>query len=148
MHAGEVFLFFWPYKSNGQLFSPPKAGSTTLDTFLVKNFVHIDNGTTGINWASKAHFSHRYPLRSFSQVNKLKLVKFMITRDPLDRLVSCWYDKFSGFKEHEENAINVIYFHSCLSALVSSISLCLLANRKNGARLSFTKFLTKISSLP
>ena len=93
--------------------SPPKTGTTTLDNFIT-DALNLKNDTLEkkkgkkINWASHNHFAHRVKvMEDFENFNKFEGVTFMVTRNPLDRLLSCWYDKFSGLKEHEDNPINV-----------------------------------------
>ena len=106
-----VWNEFFHYQQGNVFFcSPPKTGTTTLDNYVVELFDLIGNKSdTKTNWASRAHFGNRLKKTTFSEVNVLATshISFMTVRNPLERLLSCWYDKFSGLKEDYKNAINV-----------------------------------------
>ena len=102
--------FFKYIDANVFFCSPPKSGSTSLDNYIV-DVLNLTDGNKSINWASVAHFAHRLNVKSLEEFENFTGVTFMIARNPLDRLLSCWYDKFSGLKEKQENAINVNFIY-------------------------------------
>ena len=101
----EHFLY---KEANVYFCSPPKTGSTALDILLIEQFIYpfgmdrILNIRTNKTLSRETvrnmvHHRHRFQFDNFTQVNQLKhQLKFLVIRNPVDRLWSCWYDKLSG----------------------------------------------------
>ena len=95
-----AFEFFTYKEANVFFCSPPKTASTLLDNFLITKFLAPEDRQN----REIVHEKRRFQFQSFENIQKVKALKFMVTREPLDRLLSCWYDKFSGLME--ENLVS------------------------------------------
>ena len=105
------------YEANMFVCTPPKAASTTLDEFVLNKFLKpIYKGLNVTMSRVNARKRHRINgTTTFENLNKLKRMKILITREPLSRVLSCWYDKFSGLMG--ESRVQVSRSHT-LSLLV------------------------------
>ena len=86
------------YEANIFVCSPPKAASTTLDDFVIKQFIKPMCRKSNYSMERSAT-RNRHRMKettTFESINKLDRMKILITREPLSRVLSCWYDKFSG----------------------------------------------------
>ena len=83
-------------EANLMVCSPPKVASTTLDYFLIKEFIKPQQSMSMVIYRSAMRDKHRLMVKHFDVLNNMTQVKVLIVRDPLDRVLSCWYDKFSG----------------------------------------------------
>ena len=86
------------YEANIFVCSPPKAASTTLDNYVIDNFIKPVCESSNITMERSAT-RNRHRMKettTFESINKLDRMKILITREPLSRILSCWYDKFSG----------------------------------------------------
>ena len=89
-----------------------------MDNFVVREVLENNITVNVTQKLSKIHYQHRMKLSNFTQFNAISgKVKFVTVRNPLERVLSCWYDKFSGLKEKETNAVNVCIFF-CLLAVI------------------------------
>ena len=86
------------YETNIFVCSPPKAASTTLDNFLIneilKPMCKDSNYSMGRPQTRDRHQIKESTL--FESINNLDRIKILISREPLSRILSCWYNKFSG----------------------------------------------------
>ena len=107
--CGLVLLQFSIFSFNFflKLFSPPKTGTTTVDSFVMDKFysddstyiAKLDNGSSWANVITTLHMKHVLLFNKFEEVNNLPTVKFIISREPLDRIWSCWHNKLSGLTD-------------------------------------------------
>lgn len=113
--------FYYP-EANVYFCSLPKTGTTTLDSFFQKRF--FKNSTTKRKRSifyeeNQMHKLHRFNFSKFQSVNSLEIIKFLVARDPLDRIFSCWYNKFSGLIDPRSGR-NITDVQVCCYAFTSS----------------------------
>ena len=94
--------FFYP-QANIYFCSSPKTGTTSIDTFLLGRFfgrkLNKPNGKEIYSQENRNHNLHRFNFTTFETTNQLKALKFLLAREPLQRLFSCWVNKFSGLPD-------------------------------------------------
>ena len=99
------------YEANVFVCSPPKAASTTLDFLIIDKFIKPicknSNYSMG-SWDTRNR--HRiHGNTTFESINKMRRKKVLITRDPLARLVSFWYDKLSGLMKPNKIQVSTFF---------------------------------------
>ena len=86
------------YEANIFVCSPPKAASTTLDEYLIDKILKPmckNSNYSMVRRVTKTRHRINETMK-FESVNELDRVRILIVREPLSRILSCWYNKFSG----------------------------------------------------